>query len=121
MTSSLRDRTPVSRASALWRVAALYLTVQLVSYLFLQASCSSYVLGELWIYGALGPLAAFEAVPRFRYHSPLGNIGFVVFSVAVLVAPFAYVIRPRAITLILSAVGLVVWCLFGLGFTIDHM
>jgi hypothetical protein len=75
----------------------------------------------MWLHGALGPLAAVEAVPRFQYHSLPGNIAFVAGCLTLLAAPFAYVIRPRRATLFLSLIGLVAWCLFGLGFTINHM
>lgn len=111
----------MSRTAALLRVAAIYLVVQIASYLFLLESCSRYSLADMWIHGALGPLAAVEAVPRFKYHSLLSNGAFVLGCVAMLVAPFAYVIRPRLVTLIVSAIALIVWCVFGLGLTIDHM
>ena len=61
------------------------------------------------------------AIPRFQYHSILANVSFVAFCAVVLAAPFAYVIRPGRWTLALTMVGLLVWCLFGIGFTIDHM
>jgi hypothetical protein len=121
VTQAKADRTPPSRTAALLRLAGLYVAVQVVSYFVLQTSCSPYVLGDLWIHGALGPLAAVEAVPRFRYHSLLSNCGFVLLCVAVLTAPFAHVIWPRRGTMIVSLIGLVVWWLFGLGFTINHM
>jgi hypothetical protein len=121
MTSPSSAPRPVKPSTALKRVAAMYIGIQALSYLVLQACCSPYASGDLWIHGALGPLAAVEAVPRFRYHSLAGNIGFVMVCVAVLVAPFAYVLRPRRLTLLASAVGLVVWCLFGMGFTVRHI
>jgi hypothetical protein len=99
----------------------LYLVVQAVSYLVLRTCCSPYVHNDLWVHGALGPLAAVEAIPRFRYHSLLGNLGFVLVCLAVLVAPFAYVVKPRRMTFVASALALVVWCLFGMGFSIRHM
>jgi hypothetical protein len=111
----------LSRGTALFRVGAMYLAVQCLSYCFLQTSCSSYALVDLWIHGALGPLAAVEAVPRFRYHSLLSNAAFVALCCAVLAAPFIYVVWPRRIALIASLVGLVVWWLFGLGFTVHHL
>ena len=80
-----------------------------------------YHLGQMWTFGALGPLAAVTALPRFQYHSLLGNALFLAFCAAVLAAPFAYAIRPGRWTLILTVIGLMVWCLFGMGFTIDHM
>lgn len=112
---------PIPRSVALWRVTALYLAVQAVSYVVLRLCCSPYHHNGLWIHGALGPLSAVEAVPRFRYHSLAGNVGFVLVSLAILVAPFAHVLHPRRITLAASAVALVVWCLFGMGFAVRHM
>jgi hypothetical protein len=109
------------RGAALWRVAAIYLVVQAISYLVLRLCCSPYVHNNLWIHGALGPLSAVEAVPRFRYHSLPGNVGFVLLSLAILVAPFVHVLRPRRATLVASAVALVVWCLFGMGFAVRHI
>lgn len=99
----------------------MYVVVQLLSYVLLQAACSPYGIGRMWLHGALGPLAAVEAVPRFQYHSLQGNIAFVAGCLTLLVAPFAYVIRPRRATLVLSLIALVAWWLFGLGFTINHM
>ena len=98
----------------------LYLIVQLPSYLLLQVSCS-YGVTRLWLYSALGPFAAIEALSRLQYHSLLNNIAFVCVGLIILAAPFGYVLRPRRATLVLSLVGLVVWCLFGLGFTINHI
>jgi hypothetical protein len=99
----------------------LYLLMQVVSYVVLQASCSPYVLGELWVHGALGPLAGVEAVSRFQYHSWMSDAGFVGVCVLVLIAPLAYVVRPHVVTLVVSGMGLVVWWVFGLGFTIHNM
>lgn len=99
----------------------MYVAVQLLSYILLHAACSPYGIGSLWVHGALGPLAAVEAVPIFQYHSLPGNIAFVAGCLMLLAAPLAYVIRPRRLTLILSLVGLILWWLFGLGFTIRHM
>ena len=121
MAASSAPPGSTQRSTALWRVAALYLAVQAVSYAVLRLCCSPYVNHDLWLHGALGPLSAVEAVPRFRYHSLPGNVGFVLVSLAILVAPFAYVLRPRRITLVASAVALVVWCLFGMGFAVRHM
>lgn len=111
----------MTRARALRRVASLYLLAQLLSWLVLRAACSEIQRAELWHYGALGPLAAFEAIPRFRYHSLLGNLGFVALCLAILAAPFAYAMRPARATLVASAVALGVWVLFGLGFSVRHM
>ena len=119
--TSLPRRAPVTRATAFWRVVAMYVVVQILSYLFLLESCSRYSLADMWVHGALGPLAAVEAVPRFKYHSVVSNGAFVLGCLALLVAPFAYVIRPHLLTLIVSAIGLILWCLFGIGMTIDHM
>jgi hypothetical protein len=109
------------RRAALLRVAALYLAIQAVSYVVLRLCCSPYVHNDLGLHGALGPLAAVEAIPRFRYHSLAGNVGFVLFCLAVLAAPFAHVRWPRRATLVASAVALVVWTLFGMGFAVRHM
>ena len=98
----------------------LYLIVQLLSYLLLQVSCS-YGVTRLWLYSALGPFAAIEALPRLQYHSLLNNLAFVCAGLIILAAPFAYVLRPRRATMVLSLIGLIVWCLFGLGFTINHI
>jgi hypothetical protein len=102
-------------------VVVLYLAIQGISYVVLQRSCSSYVLGEVWMFGALGPFAAVEAIPRLQYHSLLSNIGFVLVCLTVLVSPFVYVVWPRRTNLVASAIALVIWCVFGLGFSIDHM
>lgn len=115
------QRRPVTHLNALGRVALLYLTVQGISYLLLQQSCSPYVLSEVWLYGALGPLAAVEAIPRFQYHSALSNAGFVILCLTVLALPLAYVVWPRRLTLLVSTVGLAIWYLYGLGFSIHHM
>jgi hypothetical protein len=111
----------MTRVRALGRVAFLFLAVQLASWVILQLSCSELTRGELWRYGALGPLAAVEAIPRFRYHSLLGNAGFVALCLAILGAPFVYAYRPGRATLVWSAVACVVWVLFGLGFSIRHI
>ncbi len=111
----------MTRAKALRRVASLYLVAQLFSWVILRAACSELVRGELWRYGALGPLAAVEAIPRFRHHSLLGNVGFVALCLALLVAPFVYAVRPGRATLAASGVALAVWVLFGLGFSMHHM
>jgi hypothetical protein len=121
VTASPPNRPSVSRRTALWRVAAMYLAVQGLSYVILQTSCSSYALVDLWVHGALGPLAAVEAVPRFRYHSFLSNAAFLALSGAILGVPFVYVVWPRRVAMVMSLFGLVVWWLFGLGFTIHHM
>lgn len=110
----------MSRARALAVVLALYAAAQLLSFLLLL-SMKPYHLEQMWTFGALGPLAAVTAVPRFQYHSLPGNAMFVAFCAMVLATPFAYAIRPRWWTLALTVVGLMVWCLFGIGFTIDHM
>ena len=110
-----------SRRAALWRVALIYLTVQCASFIILQSSCSPHATGSLWLHGALGPLAAIEAIPRFRYHSLLSNVVFVLACVGILVAPFAYVMWPNRLLLAVSVLGFVIWWLFGLGFTIHHM
>ena len=111
---------PVSRVQALAIVAALYASAQLLSFLFLT-SAQPHDIARMWTFGALGPLAAVTAIPRFRYHSFVSNSLFVVFCAVVLIAPFAYAVRPRRWTLVVTVVGLLVWCLFGIGFTIDHM
>lgn len=110
----------MSRTRALAVVLALYAAAQLLSFLFLL-STKPYHLEQMWTFGALGPLAAVTAIPRFRYHSLLSNAIFLAFCAMVLAAPFAYALRPRWWTLALTLVGLMVWCLFGIGFTIDHM
>jgi hypothetical protein len=111
----------VTRARALGRVAMLYLAVQALSYAALQASCSVLDLHDTWFCGVLGPLAAINVVSRFRYHAWVSNAFFAGLCLIILAAPFAYVARPRRATLVVSVIGLVVWCLFGLGFSIDHM
>lgn len=110
-----------TRAAALRRVALLYLAVQALSYAALQASCSVLDLRDTWFCGVLGPLAAVEVVSRLQYHAWFRNALFVLLCLVILLVPFAYVARPRRSTLVVSAIGLVVWCLFGLGFSIDHM
>ena len=110
-----------SRLTAAGRVTALYVLVQLISYALLQRSCSASRVGEVWAYGALGPLAAVEAIPRLQYHSWLSNAGFVLGALVVLAAPLTHVTWPRRLTLVASGIGLVVWCVYGLGFSIDHM
>jgi hypothetical protein len=110
-----------SRLAAAGRVAVLYVIVQLISYALLLRSCSALVVDEVWLYGALGPLAAFEAIPRFQYHSWLGNAGFVIGALVIFAAPLAHVAWPRRLTLAVSCIALVIWCLYGLGFSIDHM
>ena len=114
------QRHPASRVKALAIVLVLYATAQLLSFLFL-ISAKPYHAGEMWTFGALGPLAAVTAFPRFKYHSLLSNGFFVACCLLVLAAPFAYAIRPRRWTLVLTVIALLVWCLFGIGFTIDHM
>ena len=109
-----------SRVRALAIVAVLYASAQLLSFLFLL-SMKPYHLGQMWTFGALGPLAAVTAIPRFQYHSLAGNALFLAFCSLVLIAPFAYALRPRRWTLVLTVIALLVWCLFGIGFTIDHM
>jgi hypothetical protein len=120
MVRGLVIKETVSRATALQRVMMLYLIVQLLSYLLLQASWF-YGVTRLWLYSVLGPFATIAALPRFRYHSMLSNLAFVCAGLIILAAPFAYVLRPRRATMILSFVGLVVWCLYGLGFAINHI
>lgn len=109
-----------SRIRALATVLVLYASAQLLSFLLL-ISMKPYHLGQMWTFGALGPLAAVTAIPRFKYHSLMSNAMFVAFCTMVLAAPFAYAIRPRRWTLAVTVIGLLVWCLFGMGFTIDHM
>lgn len=110
-----------SRRAAFLRVAALYLAIQAVSYVVLRLCCSPYANIDLWLHGALGPLAAVEAIPRFRYHSLAGNVGFVLACLALLAAPFAHVRWPRRATLVGSGLTLVAWTLFGMGFAVRHM
>ena len=112
---------PLTRRLALLRVATMYVAVQALSYVLLQASCSPLTFRGIWLKGALGPLAAYEALPRLPYHAWASNALFIGWCLLVLLAPFAYVARPRRGMLALSAAGVVVWCLFGLGFAIDHM
>lgn len=99
----------------------MYLAVQALGYIVLRTSFSPYGLNDLWLHGALGPLAAYEVIPRLRYHSLLGNLGFALLCVAVLLMPFVQVVWPRRLTLIVSLIGLIIWWLFGLGFTINHI
>jgi NADH:ubiquinone oxidoreductase subunit 3 (subunit A) len=109
-----------SRVRALAIVLVLYACAQLLSFSFL-ISAKPYSAGKMWTFGALGPLAAVTAVPRFQYHSLVGNALFVAFCVLVLAAPLAYAMRPRRWTLAVTVIGLLVWCVFGIGFTIDHL
>jgi hypothetical protein len=111
----------MTRSRALGRVAALYLLVQLFSWVILSAACYEGSRAELWGDGALGPLAAVEALPRFRYHSFTGNVFFVRWCCAVAIAPFAYVVRPGRAGLAATGVALVVWVVFGLGFSVRHV
>ena len=113
-------RHPASRAKALATVLVLYACAQLLSFLLLT-SAKPYHAGEMWTFGALGPLAAVTAIPRFKHHSLASNALFVAFCALVLIAPFAYAMRPRRWTLAVTLIALLVWCLFGIGFTIDHM
>ena len=89
--------------------------------MLLGAACSEGSRAELWRYAALGPLAAVEATARFQYHSFLGNAGFVAWCIAVSLAPFAYALRPGRAGLAASVAGLVLWVVFGLGFSVRHM
>lgn len=109
-----------SRVRALAIVLVLYACAQLLSFGFL-ISAKPHHIGRMWTFGALGPLAAVTAVPRFQYHSLASNALFAVVCALVLIAPFAYAIRPRRWTLAVTVIGLLVWSLFGIGFTIDHM
>jgi hypothetical protein len=109
-----------SRVRALAIILVLYAGAQLLSFLFLISSMP-YSAGKMWTFGALGPLAVVTAVPRFQYHSLLNNALFVAFCAVLLAAPFAYAIRPRRLTLAVTVIGLLVWCAFGIGFTIDHL
>ena len=109
------------RQSAATRVLALFVVAQLASFIVVQRGCSEYYQGELWAHGAAGPLAALKAIPRFRYHSVVSNLGFVLLVALLLAAPAAHVIWPRRATLFVSAAALVVWILFGMGMSIDHM
>ena len=99
----------------------MYVAIQVLGLVLLQTSCSPYDLNDLWLHGALGPLAAVEAIPRFRYHSLLSNLGFILLCIAVLLLPLAHVVWPRRLTLFLSLLGLTIWWIFGLGFTINHI
>lgn len=114
-------RVAVARSTALLRLGMLYLLVQIASYLALQSACSPMTRGRIWLYGALGPLAAFDAIPRLQYHSGIRTAVFFLTCLGILAAPFVYVVRPRLLTLLVSIVALIVWCLFGMGFTIHHM
>jgi hypothetical protein len=109
-----------SRVRALAIILVLYAGAQLLSFFFL-ISAKPYSAGKMWTFGALGPLAAVTAIPRLQYHSFVSNALFVTFCVVVLAAPFSYAIRPRRLTLAMTVIGLLVWCVFGIGFTIDHM
>ena len=109
------------RRDAFLRIAFIYCVVQITSYLVLQRACSPFVVADVWIHGALGPFAIVKALPRFQYHSVLANAGFVLVCLIVLFTPLAYVVRPGRLTLVVSAIGLMVWCVYGLGFSIDHM
>ena len=111
----------MSRRTALIRVAALYGAIQLASLVVLRLALSEHTFWDVWLRGALGPLAAYEAIPRFRYHSLIGNIAFSLWCLAVLVAPFVHVAHPRRATLVFSVAGLVVWWIFGMAFSIRHM
>lgn len=101
-------------------VLVLYASAQLLSFLLLT-SAQPYDVGRTWTFGALGPLAAVTAIPRFQYHSLFGNAMFVAVCAVVLAAPFAYALHPKRWTLGLTVIALLVWCLFGMGFTIDHL
>lgn len=109
-----------SRTRALAIVLVLYACAQLLSF-FLLVSAKPYSAGRLWTFGALGPLAAVTAIPRFQYHSLVSNVLFVAFCAVVLAGPFAYAMRPRRWTLAVTVIGLVMWWVFGIGFTIDHL
>lgn len=118
---TVSKRSAITSLNALRRVVLLYLVVQFISYVILQQSCSPAVYADVWLHGALGPFAAIKAGPRFQYHSLLSNIGFLLLCLAVLVMPLAYIVRPQRATLVVSVIGLVIWCVFGLGFSINHM
>jgi hypothetical protein len=118
---AVSKRSIITSLNALQRVVFLYFVVQLVSYVILQQSCSPSVHSDVWLHGALGPFAAIKAGTRFQYHSLLSNIGFLLVCLAVLVMPLAYIVRPKRATLVVSLIGLVIWCVFGLGFSINHM
>jgi hypothetical protein len=115
------SRPAISCLDALKRIVFLYLVIQLSSYLILQQACSRYTYSNVWLHGALGPFAAIKAGPRFQHHSLLSNIGFLWVCLMVLVTPLAYVVRPRRATLAISIIGLVIWYVFGLGFSINHL
>jgi hypothetical protein len=115
------SRPAISRLDALKRIVFLYLVIQLISYIILQQACSPSVYGDVWLHGALGPFAAIKTGPRFHYHSLLSNIGFLLVCLVVLVTPLAYLVRPGRATLVVSIIGLVIWCVFGLGFSINHL
>ena len=69
----------------------------------------------------LGPLAAVTAIPRFQYHTVLGNIGFVLLFIILAALPFLHPYRPRRWTLIISAIAWLIWPWLGFAFTINHM
>ncbi len=69
----------------------------------------------------LGPLAAVTAVPRFQYHTLLGNMGFVLLFLILAGLPFLHPYHPRRWTLIVSAIAWLLWPWLGFAFTINHM
>jgi hypothetical protein len=69
----------------------------------------------------LGPLAAVTAIPRFQFHSLLGNVGFVLLFILLAALPFLHPYHPRRWTLIISAMTWLLWPWLGFAFTINHM
>jgi len=112
---------PTTRRAALIRIAIIYGAIQLASFVVLWLALSEYTFWDVWLRGALGPLAALEAIPRFRYHSLVGNIAFSLWCLAVMLVPFAYAVRPPRATLIGGVAGRVGWWIFGMGFSVRHM
>ncbi len=109
------------RRAAAARVLALFLVAQLASFAVVQRGCSEYSRTELWTYGVAGPLTGVKAIRTFQYHPFPANAGFVLFTLLLLVAPAVHVLWPRRATLPLSALAMVLWILFGMGMSIDHM
>jgi hypothetical protein len=110
-----------SRSTPLLRLLLLFGAAQGVSFLLLAATLGQYSRTRVWLHGLAGPFVAVEGVTKFPYHPWWQNGLYLLLTAVILVAPFAILRIPGRRGLVVSAIGVIAWILFGLLQSVHHL
>lgn len=113
---------PSSAPIAPWRIAV-------GAWLLSETFATGILWGAGWLHFSLeqvlctlsGPLAFVTALPRFQYHSLMGNVLFVLAFVALAALPFLHCRKSRRSTLVISLLAWLLRPWLGFLFTIHHV